>query len=193
MQTKSPGFNAMVEKAWKSWAAEVRLARKLRTLVKAKLCDGESFAIVSQNPAMRHEVKLGLRLIECEQVSTPFLRPSETNKIDGLKFDEFGNPIYYEVLKRHPGSSDYVAQLDAEQIPARFMLHLFREDRVTVDRNGNPDENGHYRRTTTVSNVKTKLVELTITVGIRDRVSRSFDGECEVLRSFVADIPEIGE
>lgn len=129
MQTKSPGFNSMVEAAWKSWAKEVKLAKKFRTVVKAKVSDGEAFIIITQNPKMRHRVKLDLRMVEAEQVTTPFLGTDEPNKIDGITFDEFGNVLFYDVLKHHPGSQNGFEE-KTEQVPARFMLHLFREDRA---------------------------------------------------------------
>ena len=129
MQTGSPRFNSMIEAAWKSWAKEAKLPKKLRTAVKAKVSDGEPFIIITQNPRMRHRVKLGLRMVECEQVTTPYLGANEPNKIDGIEFDEYGNPLFYDVLKHHPGSRWSMDQA-VERVPARFMLHLFREDRA---------------------------------------------------------------
>jgi capsid protein len=128
MQTGNDSFNRMVEAAWNAWAAEVKLARMLRTAVKAKLSDGETFFIIARNPRLKHPVKLGLRGIECEQVASSDLTLEE-NHIDGVKFDEFGDPLYYEVLRRHPGGLWGSLRPTAEQIPARFVLHLFREDR----------------------------------------------------------------
>ena len=131
MQTGSPRFNSMVEAGWKTWGGEAKLNRKLRTAVKAKVTDGEPFIIITQNPRMRHRVKLGLRMVEAEQVTTPYLGINEPNKIDGIEFDEFGNPLFYDVLKYHPGSSHWSGmEQEVEQVPARFMLHLFREDRA---------------------------------------------------------------
>jgi len=129
MQTGSPGFNSMIEAEWKRWAKEVKLAKKLRTAIKAKVSDGEPFIIIAQNPGMRHRVKLGLRMVECEQVTTPYLGANEPNKIDGIEFDEYGNPRFYDVLKNHPGSAWSGLSPDVERVPARFMLHLFREGR----------------------------------------------------------------
>ncbi len=130
MQTASPGFNSMVEAEWKRWGGEVKLNKKLRTAIKAKVTDGEPFIIIVQNPGMRHRVKLGLRMVECEQVTTPHLWANEPNKIDGIEFDEYGNPLFYNVLKQHPGSQWSGIEQKVEQVPARFMLHLFREDRA---------------------------------------------------------------
>lgn len=130
MQTGSPGFNSMVEAAWKSWAKEVKLAKKLHTAIKAKVSDGETFIIMAQNPKMRHRVKIGLKMVECEQVTTPFLGTDEPNKIDGITFDEFGNVLFYDVLKHHPGGQLSGFDQKTDQVPARFMLHLFRVDRA---------------------------------------------------------------
>ncbi len=130
MQTGKPGFNSMIEAEWKRWAKEVRLPKKLRTAVKAKVSDGETFIIIAQNPRMRHRVKLGLKMVECEQVTTPFLGTNEPNKIDGIEFDEFDNPLFYDVLKHHPGGQLSGFGQTPERVPARFMLHLFREDRA---------------------------------------------------------------
>jgi len=130
MQTGSPRFNAMVEARWASWAKEAKLAKKLRTGVKGKVSDGESFFIMMQNPKMRHRVKLGLRMVEGEHVTTPYLGANEPNKIDGIDFDEYGNPLWYNVLKYHPGGAWSGLSPTPEKIAARFVLHLFREDRA---------------------------------------------------------------
>jgi capsid protein len=130
MQTGSPRFNSMIEAEWKRWAKEAKLAKKLRTTIKAKVSDGEPFFIITQNPKMRHRVKLGLRMVECEQVTTPYLGANEPNKIDGIEFDEYGNVLFYDVLKHHPGSQWSGLGQEVDQVPARFMLHLFREDRA---------------------------------------------------------------
>jgi len=130
MQTGNPGFNGMIETAWKRWAAEVGLARKLRTAVKAKVSDGEAVLIAVQNPRLAHRVKLELRAIECEQMTTTGLNWQELNRIDGVDFDEFGNPTAYHVLKYHPGGQWSGLNAKSERIPAEYVFHLFREDRA---------------------------------------------------------------
>jgi capsid protein len=129
LRTKSQGFNAMVERAWVHWYKAVRFASKLRTQVKAKVGDGEGFLIVRSNPMVADEVKLDIVPIECEQCSSPGLYGRTEGRIDGMWFDEFGNPTHYDILKHHPGSSFTSLQNDVEKIPAQFVLHLFRGDR----------------------------------------------------------------
>lgn len=129
MLTASKPFNAMVEAKWQAWAKAARLARKLRTAIKSKTTDGESVLIAQRNPHLADEVKLDLRAIETEQMTTPGLAFGEQNKIDGIEFDEFGNATVYTILKRHPGAAWSSASLETERVPAKFVLHLFREDR----------------------------------------------------------------
>lgn len=130
VQTNNGGFNAVVEAAWNRWAKKVKLARKLRTADKAKTTDGEAFLVISDNPRLPDPVQLDLHGIEAEQVTTPMLAYAEAGKIDGIEFDEFGNPLFYSVLPHHPGGAlGAVAWATPKKIPAKFMLHMFREDR----------------------------------------------------------------
>ena len=46
----------------------------------------------------------------------------------------------------------------------------------------------NYRRTTVVTNVSAELVEMSVTVDIRDRESLQFDGVQEKLESYIANI-----
>ena len=69
-------------------------------------------------------------------------------------------------------------------------LSLLAEYDVVVDHNGNPDPNGNYSRSTAVTNVKANLAEVSVTVGIRNRVSGTFKGEDEIVTTFIADYVE---
>lgn len=66
-------------------------------------------------------------------------------------------------------------------------MDSFLESQVLVDSSGVPDREGNYRRTTAVNMVDTNLMELVITVEIRDRVSLSFNGPNETLTTFFAE------
>lgn len=118
-----------VERAWKGWARAVDLADKLRVMCEAKVGDGEGFAVLTTNPLVRHPVKLDLRLIEAEQVSTPLLPTLDPLAIDGIRFDAYGNPAEYHVLKSHPGDLVTRAAWEYDRLPARNVLHWFRPDR----------------------------------------------------------------
>lgn len=131
MLTGISANNTLIEKAFSAWAANVGLPEKLRTMRMAKAEDGEAFALLFNNHAIQNPVKLDLKLVEADQVTTPDFRfplTGDAKAVDGIVFDTFGNPVEYHVLRRHPGerlSSD--AELD--RVPADTVLHYFRVDR----------------------------------------------------------------
>lgn len=127
MQTSSPKFNQLVEYTWSQWAKRVQLRRKLWCMAHAKHVDGEAFAVMRRNPRLRHQIKLDLVLYEAEQVQTPYLPFDNSGYVDGIEFDEFGNPTFYDVLRQHPGTHRGVMlDLVPERVPADRMLHWFK-------------------------------------------------------------------
>lgn len=126
MQSKRKEFNATVEHDWKLWCQAVQFRRKLWCMAHAKVQDGEGMGLVRTNPGVRHYVKLDLVLIETEQCQTPMLPFSVDGYIDGIKFDAWGNPEWYDVLPYHPGGAFNTGFASMpERVPARYMLHWF--------------------------------------------------------------------
>lgn len=127
MQTNSTGFNQMVEVQWNLWCKAIQFRRKLWCLAHAKHQDGEGFGVLRRNPGVSHQIKLDLCLYEAEQFQTPYLPFAEPGHIDGIRFDEFGNPEYYELLRYHPGSNNIkTLNLIPETLPADRVLHWFK-------------------------------------------------------------------
>lgn len=128
MQTGSDGFNRMVELEWYRWAKAIQLRRKLWCMAHAKHVDGEAFAVIRRNSGVGHPVKIDLRLYEAEQIQTPYLPFGEVGYIDGIKFDQFGNPEWYDVLAEHPGALNQPLSLiqKPERVSAEMMLHWFK-------------------------------------------------------------------
>ena len=147
--TGDPGVNSEIEHEFELWATEVCLAEKLRTMRMARAQDGEAFAVLANNPALAHPVKLDLRPVEADQVTSPFgtvhrpqtvdrrnsnsnLQPTDYSlqtEVDGVLLDRHGNPSAYRVLKNHPGGPSAGFIEDFALIPARNMLHIFRAER----------------------------------------------------------------
>ena len=126
MQTGSTGFNQMVEREFAAWAKAIQLRRKLWTMAHAKFVDGEAIGVLRYNPRVRHAVKLDLVLYETEQCQTPMLPFMDDGYIDGIQFDEFGNPTFYDILRRHPGGQHgWMFDQVPEKVPAAFVLHWF--------------------------------------------------------------------
>lgn len=125
MQTASQGFNQLVELTWDLWSKSIGLHRKLWCMGHAKHVDGEAFGVIRQNPKVRHPIPIDVQLYEAEQIQSPYGLPT-TGQIDGIKFDAFGNPEWYDVLPYHPGSGSMVWSTEVERVPANRMLHWFR-------------------------------------------------------------------
>ncbi|MFQ5734318.1 MAG: phage portal protein, partial [Planctomycetaceae bacterium] len=138
MLTDNADANRRIEGAFAQWAKAVRLAEKLRTLRMARAQDGEGFALLTSNPLMPTAVQLDLRLIEADQVTTPDPLLNEPNAVDGIVFDEDGNPVEYHVLKQHPGDPQGGLFSDFDRLPAEAVIHYFRADRPGQAR-GIPD------------------------------------------------------
>ena len=129
MLTANDQVNRAVEREFDSWARGINLAEKLRTVRMARAQDGEAFAVLVNNPVLNHPVTLDLRLIEADQVSSPTLSLLDSNEVDGIRLDEYGNPESYYVLREHPGSSTWHFADNYQTIPASHMIHAFRQDR----------------------------------------------------------------
>ncbi|MBU0639320.1 MAG: phage portal protein [Planctomycetes bacterium] len=140
MLTEAAEVNQRIEREFGRWAKTVGLAEKLRTLRTARATDGEAFLLLGSNPKLPGAVKLDLRLIEADQVTTPDLSILDPNAIDGIVLDEYGNPVQYHVLKVHPGDTRAGAGsgLSYDRVPAEAVIHYFRVDRPGQSR-GIPD------------------------------------------------------
>jgi lambda family phage portal protein len=125
MRTRNKNLNAMIEAAWQQWSKAVQLRRKLWCMTHAKVQDGEAFGLLRNNPRLKAPVDLDIILIETEQVTSPRIIPYTAGYIDGIRYDQFGNPISYDVLKHHPGGQFAWSGTEFEEIPAKWMLHWF--------------------------------------------------------------------
>ncbi|MDR1140137.1 MAG: phage portal protein [Planctomycetaceae bacterium] len=130
--TEDKNYNSQVEQEFTAWAETINLGEKLKTLRKAKCVDGEAFAIIVNNPKVRHAVNIDLRIVECDRVTTPY--PVFRQRVDGIDYDKYGNPVSYDVLKEHPGGLLHSLFNEVERVPAEFMLHWYRQNRPEQSR-----------------------------------------------------------
>jgi lambda family phage portal protein len=139
MLTDDASANRRVEELFESWAEAIDLPGKLRTMRLARAESGEAFGLLVSSPGIDSPVKLDLRLIEPEQVATPWrvgMRVPE-NEVDGVVLDEHGLPVAYRVLRHHPGDTGgWVGGAGGggdpaafDTLPAASVLHYFRPDR----------------------------------------------------------------
>jgi len=129
MLTENEEVNRQIEQDFMRWSKQIGLAEKLRTVRVARCQDGEAFILLAQNPNLPNEnVKLDLQLIEADRVTEDKFN-SDPNCVDGVAFDEFGNPKSYRVLKYHPGGEYAICEDEGRDVPAENMIHIFRADR----------------------------------------------------------------
>ncbi len=126
--------NRVAEAHWAAWMRAAKLPEKLRTMRVAKAVDGEVFGVLTTNPGLRSSITLDMQLVECDQVTS--LASSwlandldmDGRVVDGVVFDEWGNPQTYMMLRQHPG--DTGAWRDGHDlVPAESVVHWFRADR----------------------------------------------------------------
>lgn len=132
IQAENDDDAKVAEDRFYRWAKAVRLAKKLRLMRLLRARDGEVFAVLFTNSKLRGTpVKLDLRVYEADQFAAP--RPDPNDLADGIKFDDLGNVESYTLLKYHPGDPRGGSP-QGITIPARFVLHWFREDRAGQSR-----------------------------------------------------------
>jgi lambda family phage portal protein len=115
-----------IETEFWQWMQAIGLVEKLRCIRATRSIDGEVFGMVTTNEQIPSRVKLDLRLLEAEQVAASSMSTmSDPNTVDGIRFDDFGNPLSYEVLKEHPGGNAFGSFGASMTVPAAQMLHFF--------------------------------------------------------------------
>jgi len=136
MLTADDEANKTIESMFSEWADEVSLASKLRTARMARAVDGETFCIKTHNPKLRSPIKLDLKIIEAEQITTPWQKIStlSSNQADGIEFDQYGNRSLYYILKQHPSSSGQFLNPGYDIVAAENVMHLYRVDRAGQNR-----------------------------------------------------------
>jgi lambda family phage portal protein len=130
IKTSDPMVNRRVSAAFERWSSAVGLAEKLRTYTMARVVDGESFGLFRTNPMVAAPVKLDLRLVEADQVSTPYGYIPDALHIDGIQFDAYANPSEYFILREHPGDTyAFLAAYLYDRYPADLVVHSFKKRR----------------------------------------------------------------
>ena len=130
----APDVRLYIEREWRQWSQSIRLPEKLRTCRLARRQDGETFALIITNPGLRHPVKLDIRPIEADQVRFVDITLLTVPSVDGIRFDDYGNPVSYHVLRVHPGywayATGYIGMpWEYDVWDAQYVVHWFRPDR----------------------------------------------------------------
>ena len=134
METGDDTADEWLETEFATWMRATGLATKLRTMAKGEIQDGEVFALIISNPGLPTPVKLDVRPIEPDQVRFVDIALLTVPSVDGIRFDDYGNPVSYHVLRVHPGFWSYATGYigfpwEYDVWPAKFVLHWFHSDR----------------------------------------------------------------
>lgn len=131
MQTTNRGFNQVVERAFDRWCKAVQFRRKLWCYAHSHYQDGEGIGILQYNPGIRNDVQLDWKLIEPEQCQTPYLPALIEGYIDGIKYDQYDNIEWYDILPKHPGSADAVLMrnLNPIRVDPSNVVHWYKMKR----------------------------------------------------------------
>ena len=133
MRLPDAALCAAIERDFLVWSEAVGLPEKLRTMRKARCQDGEAFAILARNPRTGFDrVQLDLRLVEADRVAGSWADAEAMDPLecDGIRFDRYGNPVSYRILRQHPGAAyAFGAEEEADVFAARDVVHLYTEDR----------------------------------------------------------------
>jgi lambda family phage portal protein len=127
-------LNRAVERDFAAWAQAVRLPEKLRTMRMARCQDGESFAMLVENPGIDHDIQIDVALVEADRVTSDLSVVGRSDEVDGIRLDAHGNPTSYRVLKHHPGGAVFDYGQKVIDVPAQAMIHIFRADRPELHR-----------------------------------------------------------
>lgn len=132
MLTDNDRLNRQIEADWKLWADLIGLPEKLLLMRMDRCQSGEDFAIISNNPRIDFDITLDVTPIESDQVTSGILSDfTLENEVDGIRYDDYGNPVEYRVLRRHPGDITNFKMFndDFVMVKSTDMIHYFMKDR----------------------------------------------------------------
>ena len=130
-----------IEARFMKWAKGIKLRQKLWRMRVAKITDGETFLRVFNNKRKGSPMILDYQVLEADRISSSFTQSDTTgfkvaanvNEVDGVRFDNFEQPLQYHILNSHPGGSlffeGFFQQQGGDWVDKKFIIHWFRQDR----------------------------------------------------------------
>jgi len=120
-----------VTDAFDEWAMATGFWGKVKTMLRAKIVDGEAFAMFTTDKTIvstSNSVTLNVRPIECDRVESYTQMITRENEFDGIRFDENSHPTEYRILKYHPGDYRMIRNIQfksGDWIKAANVIHYF--------------------------------------------------------------------
>lgn len=130
-------FARDVEENYGLWREATNHVGKFWTMIYARIQDGESFCRIGRNPNLRHPedidrpfpVQVDWQPFEADRCYTYWLPPYTPGRVDGVWFDDWGNPTYYDILRYHPGGVFPLGVIQYDTVPAQYLAHLYFPER----------------------------------------------------------------
>ena len=128
--------NKRIEKAWAEWSKSVTCDGRLslvevqQQVAGAVARDGECF-IALHRGFRDNPFRFALEILDATQVDWQYEVAADANGVRtqmGVQHDQWGKPLGYWVFANDP--MDWGAQHTRRFIPAKDLLHVYREDRV---------------------------------------------------------------
>jgi capsid protein len=128
IESTNPDFNQSVERDMERWQREIQLEKKLRTLVKEKMREGEALALPYTNERLKSSVKLDLATISSDRLTSPESSYGvNDNNVDGVILDGMGiNPVKYQIARTTGTYSNIGVEFDTYD--ANKVYHWFEKE-----------------------------------------------------------------
>lgn len=134
--------NERIEREWKEWGkkgsctvcGQYSFKDLQRMVLKSVVRDGE--ILIRKIKGYPNKWGFALQILEADHLDER-LNDEQKNIRMGIRYNEYGQPIEYYLLKKHPGDVGYPGEVIAskyEVIPADEIIYLYMKERPTQSR-----------------------------------------------------------
>lgn len=129
-----------VEDAWGEWEEATEFSPNLYTAAISRSVRGEALALLTNGDNGPGLPQLDVYWFESDLCTTPGnAMPMNLKRwTDGIELDARNRPLFYHILRQHPGDEFGPLLAEYDRIPASQILHWFRRTRLGQVR-GLPD------------------------------------------------------
>lgn len=133
LQVHSPNdtINDAIETIFSRWRTASDMDWKFITAIQSLFYDGEAFFHFTPNPSVPGGIDI--ELLEARRIVEPYSAGFDPNRLEGITYNEYNQPVWYDVLEEHQNPN----ALNAPQttiVPAEHIMHLYFEDVVNQKR-----------------------------------------------------------
>lgn len=131
VMTQDEALNTKIEAIFRTWRKKTQLDWKFHVALNSLFYDGEAFFYFFHTPTIPGG--LNVELIESRRVREPYDGHWDVNRLEGITYNEFNEPVLYCVQKETINPM-FGRPEEFTMVPADFMLHFFLDDVVNQKR-----------------------------------------------------------